>query len=69
MLPKDFVYTQIYKGSLAKGASEQFSRERAQMGVSNYIKNNFKGKAVAHVENEIKEAARLTKLAKQKVRK
>lgn len=69
MLPKDFVYNQIYKGALGKGASEAFAHQRATMGVNNYLKGNFKGKAINFVESEIKEAVRLTKLAAPKKRR
>lgn len=66
MTPKDFVYTQIYKGALSRSASELFAHQRAVMGTEAYLKNSFKGKAIALIESEIKEAVKMSKMIKRK---
>ncbi len=64
MTPGDFVYMQIYKGSLSSGAVERIAKEQAQIGTENYRKNNFQGKVSALITSRIKEAVKLSKAYK-----
>ena len=41
MNPSDFIFTNIYKGSLAKGVEEKIAHEQAQIGMDDYYKNKF----------------------------
>lgn len=41
MSPADFVYNQIYKGSLALKISETIAKNHAVMGLDRYKKNKF----------------------------
>ena len=55
----DFVYNQVYKGALAKGAKESKARDAAIMAVNDYKKSRLGGKKVSHlIERYIKEAKR-----------
>lgn len=64
--PKDFVYMSIYRGAISRGAAESVARHRAQIGSENFRKNKFTGKAVNYIEQEIKEAVKLSKNYKRK---
>jgi hypothetical protein len=66
MKPKDFVYNQAFRGAMAKGAAEKFAHEKAVQGTQNYLKSAFVGKAGNYIEQQIKEAVRLSKMAKAK---
>jgi len=42
MQSTDFVYQQIYKGSLSQGAKEKAAHDAAVMGLGDYKKGKFK---------------------------
>jgi len=50
----DFVFDQIYKGALAAGAKEKAAHDHALMGVDDYKKGKFQGKASKLIESRIK---------------
>lgn len=58
--PNNFVYDQIYKGAMAKGATERNAYDCAVRGLEDYKKGKFK-KAIELIEGKISEAKRLSK--------
>ncbi len=54
----DFIYNSIYKGALAQGAKEKAARDCAIMGLDDYKKGKFTGRASKLIESRIKEARR-----------
>jgi len=58
----DFVYNQVYKGSIKKGASQAESTNAAVKAVDDYKKNKFKGKVFNLIESAIKEAVKISKV-------
>jgi len=61
MNPGDFVYNEIFRGALAKKATERAAHTNAQIGLEDYNKNKI-GKKVSHlIEERIKKAVTDTK--------
>ena len=60
MQPNDFVYNQIYKGSLQKGAKETKAHEMAVRGLEPYKRHQFK-KPSHLIEDFIKKAVKESK--------
>jgi len=58
---EDFVFNQIYKGALAAGAKEKQAKDHAVMGLNDYKKGKFQGKASKLIEDRIKQAKRKSK--------
>ncbi len=57
MSPSDFVFDQIYRGSLNKGASQASAQKHAMIGTDEYKKGKTSGKRVSHlIERHIMEA-------------
>ena len=62
MNPSDFVYDQIYRGSLNAGASQASAQKHAVIGTDEYKKGKTSGKKVSHlIERHIVEAKRVKK--------
>lgn len=62
MSPSDFVYDQIFKGALAKNASERSAQTNAQMGLADFNKNKLGEKKVSKlIEARITQAVTDTK--------
>lgn len=59
MSPEDYIYNQIYKGALSVGASEQFAKDNAVTGLSDWKKGKFK-KVIDLIEEKIKQAKKMT---------
>lgn len=64
MQPNDFVWNQIYKGSIARGAKQGVAHKHAVTGSERYRKNQFSGKAVNFIEQCIKDAVKESKMHK-----
>ena len=58
MKPEDFVYDQIYKGALSKGASDRCAKDSAVIGIDEYRKNKIVGKVSNLIEARIKAAVK-----------
>ena len=61
MQPNDFVYQQIYKGALSKGASERAAHNNALLGLEDYKKNKIFKKVSYLIEDRVKQAVKETK--------
>lgn len=59
MEPTDFVYLQIYKGSLAAGAKEKAARDQAIIGLDKYKKSNFRKKVTDLISHHITQAKKM----------
>ena len=57
MKPNDFVYMQIYKGALAKGAKERAAHNNAILGLEDFKKGRF-SKTSKLIEERIRMAKR-----------
>jgi len=58
-MTNDFIYNQVLKGSLHKGASQTMSTNEAVQAVEKYKRGEFK-RAVDLIEFHIKQAVKLT---------
>lgn len=61
MEPADFVYSQIFKGALNNGASQNESQQQAVMGMEAYKKGKISKKVSHLIEEKIKTAVANTK--------
>lgn len=68
MLPKDFVFNQIYKGAIQQGSSEKNAKDKAVEGVGKFLKGNFTSKASGLIIDQISAAVKLTKMENKKVK-
>lgn len=50
---EDFVFTQIYKGSIREGVSERLSHNTAMIGVEDYKKGRYQGKPSKMIQERI----------------
>ena len=66
MLPKDFVFNQIYKGAISQGSSERNAKEMAARGVSQFLKGQFSGKPSGLIMDMIATAVKLSKMELKK---
>lgn len=63
----DFIYNQVLKGALSKGASQTQAKNQAITAMENYKKGKFK-KASKLIEESIATAVRITKQTKGKAK-
>lgn len=61
----DFIYNQVLKGALSKGASQSESRNWAMIAQERYKKGQFK-KASKLIEESISTAVKITKQSRGK---
>jgi len=59
-MTNDFIYNQVLKGALHRGASQTMSTNEAVQAVEKYKKGQFK-KAIDLIELHIKQAVKLSK--------
>ena len=58
---EDFVFTQIYKGSIREGVSEGLSHNTAILGVEDYKKGRYQGKPAKMIQDRIAAAKKAHK--------
>jgi len=61
MMPDDFVFNQIFKGAIAKKASDRHAHKHAVMGLADYKKSKNKKRVSFLIEDRIKQAVADTK--------
>ncbi len=61
MNANDFVFNQIYRGCLAKGATERAAKDAAVMAMNDYRKGKYAKKPKELIENAIKKVKKVKK--------
>lgn len=64
MMPNDFVWKQVYHGAMKLGANERIAKERACMASDKFRKSSYGKNAIKMIEDEIKEAVKISKMHK-----
>ena len=59
--PTDFVFTQIYKQSMAQGVNERLAHRVALVGLDDYKKGRYQGKPSKLIDDRVAEAKKSQK--------